>query len=358
MKARFLAATALMASSLAPPGLAGDCWVAGTENRATGLGDAITAKHHAGLLAVLRRVAAVLKSDPAINAITGVRYRTHLYIGAPHYRSAPKSASASVYLHKPDMWVGACGLRKGADIVHFVELNVALNDLTSLGLGTDMAGDGHADADFAYAPRQVGQRGGYPIYENGAGNRVLLITAGGRPPLVPVTVGEYLDAWQTRLNSERDEAGRDLDQMAQDREWKAYITRLRKTDPGGAAELQRQMDEAGRLAREGAPHGNEEWHALQRLRTSLTPAQRAQPAYLDAESMQRHRFGYAAPGTAGAAPLVKPNPALWAGMGGESAVRTVALVVAVQDGDSTRESGADRWLERVDVSPYRALLGE
>lgn len=335
---------------------AGDCWVATAENRGTGLGDAITAKRHAGLLAVLHRAEAALKADPAINAIAKVRYQAHLYIGAPYHAGAPKSGSVSAFLHKPDAWSGRCGLKPWADNVHFVQMEVVLNDLIQLGTRADIGGGDLSDVKFFYPPKRIGERDGHPIYENDAGNRVLVMTAGNQPPFVPVTVGEYLDDWQARLKLEREEARRNLSPLTENQDWNTYIAALRKTDPKGAAELEREMAEAARLAREGDPGSNDEWQALQRLRKSLTAAQRAQPAYLSAAAMEHQRFGLARPGDAEASALVKINPALWAGTGDESEVRTVALQVLVQDGDGTRTSGADRWLERVDVRPYRALL--
>jgi hypothetical protein len=137
---------------------------------------------------------------------------------------------------------------------------------------------------------------------------------------------------------------------------RAYIAQLRKTDPKTAAELQASLDEATRLAQAGDPAGNEEWQALQQQRAGLSPARRGQPVYLSSATMEGRRFGYTTAPSGDATPLVRVNPALWAGRKNESEVRSVALQVRVQDADSAAASGADRWLERVDPRPYRALL--
>ncbi|MFZ5484882.1 MAG: hypothetical protein ACOZB0_11695 [Pseudomonadota bacterium] len=234
-------------------------------------------------------------------------------------------------------------------------LEVALNDLTGLGVQS-ASGNDPLDTRFFYAPSQVGKRQGTPIYENDAGNRILVITHGNLPPFVPVTVGEYLDTWQARLKRERDEVRDTLSSVTNNPDWAAYVAELRKTDPKTAAELRQTMAETARLAQQGDPHDHEEWRELQRLRGALTQAELMQPVYLNAEALDRHRFAYARPDAPGATALVKLNPGLWAGTPGDSEVHTVSLQMLVQDGNRARTSGADRWLERVDLKPYRALL--
>lgn len=349
----------LLFCSLAVSGVAtaGDCWVSAFENPATGFGDAMTAKRHAPMLAALRKGEAALKADPIINAIPDVRYQQHLGLGPSAHPGAPKSAQSTVFLHKPEYWQGQCGLIKGADITHFVELDLSLNNLSSLEERRVGAGEQGPDkVQFFHEPRRIGSREGYPIYERDDGNRVLAITTGHLPPYVPVTVGEYLDAWHRWLEVERAQSQGDAQRLSSDQEWKAYIAQLRKTDPKAAAEMQRDMDEAARLARDGEPDSNAEWNELQRLRRTLTSAQRAQPVYLNQEAVARYRFGYVPAGAEGAAAVVKINPALWAGKRSDNDVRAVSLSVRIQDGESTRRSGASHWVERLDVRPYRDLL--
>lgn len=355
-KTRKIAAGILLSAALAGPAWAGDCWVGAIENNDTGYGDSIAAKRHASMLAILRKVETLLMSDPVINAIPDVRYQQHLYIGVPYHAGAPKSGKSSIFLHKPEMWSGRCGLKPGADIVHFVELEVVLNDLTSLGAKAEIGGGDQSDAKFFVAPQRVGEHDGTPIYENAGGNRVLVMTQQGLPAFLPLTVGEYLDDWHARLTVEREEMHRNLQPLSEDKAWRSYVAEMRKTDPKGAAELQKEMDEAARLAQAGDPHGNAEWDALQRLRRTLTSAQRAQPVYVTSASVEPYRFGYVTKKSEDAATMVKLNPALWKGNRSDNAVRTVVLQVLVQDGESTRRSGADRWLDRVDLRPYRALL--
>jgi hypothetical protein len=351
MRLLFLLITGLVLLSQAH---AGDCWVAADENRGTGFGTPITDQRFAAFRAVLRKAGAAQQADPFINAIPNVRYQAHLYIGVPYHPGAPLSGQSSVYLHKPDMWSGKCGLRRGADIVHFVELAMNLNNLRALETQS-ISGDNLGDTRFFHEPRLDAMRDGYPVYENSDGNLVLVITAGKIPPLTPVAVGEYLDYWHRTMLAERKENSRDMQETADNQEWKAYIKELRKTDPKTAAELQKNMDDAARLASPDADPGGE-WAELQRLRSSLTSAQRAQPVYITAEAVARYRFGYARANDEGASKLVKVNPALWAGKRNESGVRSVTLEVLVQDGESARQAGATRWLNEVDVRSYQGLL--
>ncbi len=350
-----LAAALLMYMSMQSV-LAGDCWVSTIENTDTGFGDVISAPRHGGFRATLHQVESLLKADPVIGAMRDVRYQQHIYIGESYHAGAPKSGEVSVYLHKPAMWGANCSLKRGADVVHFVELVVALNDLTSLGAPAEIGGGDVSDAKYFQAPKRVGERGGYPIYENAAGNRVMVMAANVQSPFAPVTVGEYLDDWQIRLQIERDAFRRDSRALADDSEWQRAVVELRKIDPKGADALQKEMEAAAAMATEGDPAANAEWEELQRLRNTLTSTQRAQPVYLSSATMEHFRFGYAQPGDAEGVALVKLNPALWSEGRSESAVRVVTLQVLIQDGESARHAGADRWLEQVDVGRYRKLL--
>jgi len=331
--------------------------VSAVENPGTGFGDTMTAKRHAPMLASLRKGEAALRADPVINAIPDVRYQQHLGLGTPAHPGAPKSAQSTIFLHKPEYWQGKCGLVKGADITHFVELELLLNNLDALEEQAVGRSEQRVDkVKFFYEPRRIGSSDGHPIYERNDSNRLLFITSGNLPPYVPVTLGEYLDAWHRWMEAERSESQGDMQQLSSNQEWKAYIVQLGKTDPKAAAEMQRDMEDAARLAQGGDVQGNEEWNELQRLRRVLTPAQRTQPVYINQEAVELYRFGHVSADAEGATAVVKINPALWAGKRSDNEVRVVALQVLIQDGESSRRSGADRWLERVDVRPYRSLL--
>lgn len=336
--------------SLCGVAVAGDCWVSTLENMGTGFGDSITSKRYAAMRQVLRKVEALQRDDRAIGAMTGVRYQVHRYIGRPYHPGAPMTGTSCIFLHKPEAWTGKCGLKPWADNVHFASLEVKINDLTGLE-GQKEPGESFSDTHFFVEPEITGRNGGHPIYER----RILVMTSGHLPAWVPVTLGEYLDHWQRKLQAELDASRGEAAQLANNREMRDYIERLRKTDPKTADELRQSMDELSALAAADAdPHG--EWAELQRLRASLTPAQRARQVHVSNASMERLRFGVSPPDAEGARRLVKVNPALWTGRRGEQSVRVMTLEVFVNDGDSATRAGADTWLERVDTAPYRVLL--
>lgn len=353
MKTRTMAMACLAAGLLIQPAQAGDCWVGTIENPVTGFGDATTGKRYAALRQTLLKAEAAQRADASLNAIAKVRYQLHRYIGAPDHPGAPLTAKSSVYLHKPDAWAGQCGLKPWADTVHFANLEVQFNTLSALESGAQLT-----NPHFIREPEITGRNGGYPIYEN----RVLVLTAGGIPPFVPVTVGEYLDDWQRQLKAGREEARANAQDGPDPAEMAAYVKQLRKTDPKAAADLQKSLDELVRVAANGDPRLDAEWNELQHLRASLSPAERARPVYLTAEAMERWRFGYAKANDKGARKLVKVNPALWAGKSSEHAVRVVTLEVFLNKPDTfiveddAHQAAARDWVKRVNVGPYQAML--
>lgn len=335
---------------------AGDCWVRTIENPTTGFGDASTSKRYASLRQALLKAEAAQRADPVLNAIPNVRYQLHRYMGVPYHPGAHLSAESSVYLHKPDAWEGKCGLKRWADTVHFASLEVEFNNLRALEGEVD---DGAAltDARFVLEPQITGRNGGYPIYEN----RVLVLTPDGIPPFASVSVGEYLDDWQRKLKAQRDESRANMQELDIEG-MTAYVRQLRKSDPKAAADLQKTLDEATRMASRGDPRLDAEWNDLQRLRAALSPAERARPVYISPKSGEQRPFGYAKPGDEGARKLVKVNPALWAGKRNENAVQVVTLEAFLNKHetfvaeDDANQASARGWVYRVDVAPYKALL--
>ncbi len=341
---------------------AGDCWVQTLENPVTAYGDAPSAARYRGLRQSLFKAEGVLRQDAALNAIPQVRYQAHLFMDKPLHPGAPMAASASVYLHQPKSWAGKCGLQSWADRVHYASLQVSLNTLRAISTqGQVLEGSG-----FFMAPHQTGQRQGYPLFEG----RVLVLTPHGVQPFVPVTVGEYLEAWTRQLQKERGESAAQAREVTDNQEMKSYIRQLKKTDPKTAAELQASLDELERQSAGQRDPGGE-WAALQQHKISLTAEQGRQPVFLNAEGVEPYRFGYVSSGAAGARAVVKLNPALWSesGRGARNgatnqAVRVVVLEVYLNhselfEGEESPESAAALgWLAQVNVEPYRALLGE
>lgn len=288
---------------------------------------------------VLARTARQLCSDPAIRALTGGRPRVQHGRLEPQHTGAPVAVHAQLRLHAPEDWLARCGLRRQAERPHLASLSVHLNNLRPVLRPTGVDGDA---LQAFIAPRETGRRGGHPVYEG----RWLVITT-GRPPFVPLSVGEYLDAWQRQLERE---AGRQRARAAalwQDADWRAALTQLERTDPVTAADLRRDLVRAQQARRAGAQDG--ERGALQALRSTLGASELAAPAHVSEAALARHRFGLARASEPGARPLMRVNPALWLGAR-PGAVRVVALE---ESPGSVRQPG---WLQRVDPRHYAALL--
>lgn len=252
---RFAAAVATLTATLALASFAaraGDCWVASARPPASG---------HATLERVLDAAEAAQRADTAINAIPDVRYRIHRHVDAPAYQGAPRAAVSYVMLHQPGSWAGSCGLVKWADNVHFASLSVHLNDLRAV--RTSDASSGLPGLDAFFEPEATARSAGATIYED----RVLVITHAGVAPFVPVSVGEYLDAWARRITDEQAQM-RGEAAPHEDPQWKRHLAELRRTDPQAAAELERAMHEAGTCLQQAEEFSSSELADLDRLRAS------------------------------------------------------------------------------------------
>jgi len=339
-------AAALLASVLVPGlGLHGavqaaDCWVADAPGGLSGTPRA-----------PLARGAALLRQDPFIEALPDVRLQGHRHADGPRHPGAPAAATASVWLHAASAWQGTCGLQPWADRVHPASLSLHLNTLESLGRHAGPEGGG---LQAIVAPAVSGHVGGYTVYEQ----RLLVITPPGIPPFVPVTTGQWLDAWQQHLDAgaaaSRAELQADLDE-----DWSAAMAELARHDPKAAAELRQTLADARRQAASDDPTG--ERAALRLLRAGLSEADLAAPAWVSAASMDRARFALARPDEPGAQALVQVNPDLWRGSGPQ-AVRVVALEVFLNRSEvfdtplEPLHAAARNWLSQLDPRPYAALL--
>lgn len=319
---------------------AGDCWVAPAASATAG-----------PRAALLERTAGLLRRDPALNAIQGVRYELHRHAGVAQHPGAPGTAAAAVWLHAPKAWQGPCGLHSWAGRVYPASLSVLFNDLAA---AMNDAGPADADLQATLAPRETARVGGYPVYEG----RMLVITPEGLPPFVPVTTGQWLDAWQRHLDAAAAQTRAELGELTAG-DWAAAIAQVEQQDPAAAIELRRSLAEAQRLAAAADPTG--ERAALRAWRASLSPAAMAAPAWVSSAASERSRFALASPQEPGAQAVVQVNPALWRGAHAAS-VRVVMLQAYLNrpevfdHPDSPLDAAALGWLQRVDPRPYAGLL--
>ncbi|MBX3611617.1 MAG: hypothetical protein KF871_17110 [Hydrogenophaga sp.] len=349
MHRRIRHAALAVALGLAAPmaALAGDCWAP----------DAATATPPGVWARALNHAGERMRRDPAIQAIDRVRYRLHRSVSVPQHSGAPAAAEAHVMLHGPDTWQGACGLKPEADRLHGASLSVHLNNLRAVLNPLDIGGD--AQPPFFVAPTETGRRAGHPVYDG----RLLVLTVGRLPAFVPVSVGEYLQAWQRQLDHEQTTTRQDAQALqADEAQWREALAQLERSDPAAAADMRRTLAEARATARgEGASDPLGERAALRALRQSLSAARLASPAYVSSAAMERQRFGIARADEPGAQALVRVNPALWQGAR-PGDVRVVALEVylnrseAFDHPDTPLQAAARGWLSRVDPAIYADLL--
>lgn len=340
---------ALVLAQLAAGAHAGDCWVKTVENADTGYGTRITAKRFEPIRSRLLKLEAVQRADGAINAISDVRYRLHRYVGGPAHPGGLMVAESSVWLHTKDSWKGVCELQPFADRIHFAALHANVNNLRMF--QPNLSGRDKDDLVWFHLPKQTGEVGGYPVYGNW-----LVMTAGGIPPFADVTVRDYLDDWQRKLQRERSQRSEGAaEEAAKRKEWDDYIRKMEQTDPKTAAAMRRDMERGAADSRRYEDKTDEEWRVLQSWRESLSEAQLAQPVYLNPRSAEKYRFGYATSPDGNARKLVMVNPALWKGRK-ETDFRSIVLEIFVNDGGTAKRLQVAKWLENVDVAPYQALL--
>lgn len=341
---------ALALAQLGTVAVAGDCWVKTVENADTGYGTRITTKRFEPMRSRLLKLEAVQRADGAINAISDVRYRLHRYVDKPTHPGGLMVGESSVWLHTKDSWKGVCELQPFADRIHFAALHANVNNLRMF--QPNLSGRDKEDLVFFTPPRQTGEVGGYPVYDNR-----LVMTAGGIPAFADVTVRDYLDDWQRKMQRERNQRSEgSAEDAAKRKEWDDYIKTVEKTDPKTAAAMRRTMEQGAASNRQYEDKTEEEWRTLQSWRESLSEAQLAQPVYLNARSADKYRFGYATSPEGNGRKLVMVNPALWKGARSESDFRVIVLEIFVNDGPTAKRLQVAKWLENVDPAPYKALL--
>lgn len=333
----------LLAGGLALVAQAGDCWV--DEARSLAPGDASVRG------AQMARAARLLRQAPVIQAIDGVRYQLRRHASPARHAGAPGSAEVAVWLHTPKAWAAGCSLMPWAGRVYPAGLSVHFNDLGPVWAD---AAPPEGGLRAMRAPRETGRVAGHPIYDG----RLLVITPPGVPAWVPVTTGQWLDAWQRHLQAESRSSSQELAELS-GADWSAAEAQLARLDPAAAASLRQSLQEARQMARQ--PDATGERAALQALRASLDAAALAAPAWISSEALEGRRFALASPRAPGAQALVQVNPVLWRGAG-PGAIRVVALEVFLNrtdpfdSPDSPLEAAARSWLSQVDPHPYAELL--
>lgn len=297
---RALAAALLALAGALPASAAVDCWVAPRLQVQDGAGHRALAERQGQALAQLR-------ADAALNALPGVRLQADGHVGAAARNEVLPAAELRVSLHRPPVWGPGCTLKQAAaDYVSPANVEVSFNRLSPLWHLLATPGDDAVSTWFPAPDRELGTHG-----ETVWGRRVVLLTPPGLPAVLPLTVAEWL------------------------------------------ALHEQELAEAARL---GAVPARDALGALRTHRQRLAPALLATPVALGPRSHGSPDWAYVTADTPGSLPLMRRNPALWAGARpGE--VRVVALRVWLNDENEPLAGDLETWLQRLDLTPYRALLG-
>lgn len=289
------------------PAHAGECWAATRASATSGTGESLAAPKFTRLVAAAQQAEALLREDPALNAIPGLRFQANRSITYIDNEQPTYTASVWVTLHEPDVWSGpGCGIRQGeADYFNKRAVEINFNQLTDIIGAAAAQGEPGEPMIVNLFPEAIEayQRTGV-ISTVGEGVRAF--RPGGGSVLVPLTVSEYLGMWEKRLNAI--------------------------------------------IAEGGGEFATPQLNALKAHRASLSPDQLKAQVWMDG-SYSDQLWAYSAQKTDNGAPIFQVAPDLLNGFADNTAVNLVTVTWYGPDDDEATRALAD-WVR--DFSPTKA----
>jgi len=267
----------------------------------------------------------------------------------PSVSITPGTVQLNVNAYQPEVWEGTCGLKAGADrCCGDGGITILVNQPRNL----LKLFDKDASLEIFEAPLRTGRVAGYPEY----GGMYMVLTPGEREPWLPLTVGEYLDLVERRLQKQAAQAEANLASMRDGIDpvevQRAYEG-MKQIDPKAAEAFRADMDRrmAAAPPARGAPR--ESWERkqlaeLQALRAQLAPAQFAAPAYVGAGPMN-----LGAGNDPRSRPLVKLDPS-FPDPAAPDRVQLISVFVSVVSNDPVAERRTTMQQTR-DTLDYAAL---
>jgi len=200
---------ALMSGAL--PASAGECWAPTRAAATSGTGEPLSAPKFARLTAAMQTAETLMREDPALNAIPGLRFQANRSLTYIDNDQPTYTASVSVTLHEPDVWSGpGCSIQQGeADYFNKRAVEINFNQLTDIIGAAAAQGEPGEPMIVNLFPEAIEayQRTGLI---NTVGEGVRAFRPDGGPILVPLTVSDYLGMWEKRLNTFIAEGGGDF----------------------------------------------------------------------------------------------------------------------------------------------------
>lgn len=302
--APFLLAAGLAAAG---PAFAGDCWAPTRAERVTGAGDPIAKPLYARLKGATEAAEKLLRADPRLNAIAGVRHQANRFITLPVVEGGAFTASTWAGLHGPKAWRPGCTLDQGlADYMAPASVTLSFNTPADIAHALPSQPNADGPAVFPLTPQdaEVFERTGVIAYNRAA---VRLYRAGGKRSVTPFTVREHLAFWEKEL---------------------ARIS-----------------------ADGGAEFADPELARLRARRAELSPAQLNAQAALSATASGESLWGFVFVGGPDAAPLYQIAPDLLAPTADKGAVQVVVAEYSIADAEAVPEADLRAWLDALDLSP-------
>lgn len=314
MKPQRLCATlgvALLA--LAPVARAVDCWPAPIHQHSAVQGKAALAE-------TVLRAGELLRNDPLLNKLPGLRLQLKSFIGFPATDQALPVGEIGAHGSRPPVWGPGCTLQQAkADYVSPFNVSVHFNTLDPVWHTLPSPDAVRTTGWFVPAEFTRNARG-----DRLHARRVLVLARENRPALVPLTVDEYLAHYEN-----------DRQRMA--------------------SELRQMLAAMPNGPREGLQRVERELAELRAQRKALTPAQRSAPAAIGPQNDGAAEWATAPADAPGAITLMRPNPALFAGArAGE--VRVITVSVWMNNEGDEHQAALEAWLAQLDPRPFEALL--
>ncbi len=191
---------ALLGATFPGAALAAECWAPNNDAARTGTGEALSQPRFARLVAALDKAEQMLREDPALAAIKGLRFqirRTITYIdnARPTY-----TASILLTMHEPAVWgAKGCALDQGkADYLNNKGIEITFNQVEDIvsAISADLESGPYAAAVMSDDAAAEFRRSGMIL---GVGDGLRVLRPNGKPVLEPLSVSAHLANWEARL---------------------------------------------------------------------------------------------------------------------------------------------------------------